>query len=73
MVPPSLPAYGGKFIVRGGRTETLEGEWQPQRMVVLEFPDVEKAKAWWASEGYAEAKALRQRTSHTRMVVVEGL
>ena len=73
MVPPSLPAYGGKFIVRGGRTETLEGEWQPQRIVVLEFLDVEKAKAWWASKGYAEAKALRQRTSHTRMVVVEGL
>jgi len=73
MTPVSLAAYGGKFIVRGGKTETLEGDWQPQRIVVLEFPTVERAKEWWASETYAEAKSLRQRTAHTRMIVVEGL
>jgi len=73
LVPPSLAKYDGRFIVRGGRTETLEGTWSPKRFVMLEFPDVERAKAWWASEGYAEAKALRQATSHTEMIVVEGV
>ena len=72
LTPISLAAYGGKFIVRGGKTETLEGGWQPQRIVVLEFPTVERAKEWWASEEYAPAKNLRQRTAHTKMIVVEG-
>ncbi len=72
LTPVSLAAYGGRFIVRGGKTETLEGEWQPQRIVVLEFPTVERAKEWWASEAYAPAKSLRQRTAHTKMIVVEG-
>jgi uncharacterized protein (DUF1330 family) len=72
LTPVSLGAYGGKFIVRGGKAETLEGEWQPQRIVVLEFPTVERAKEWWASEAYAPAKNLRQRTAHTKMIVVEG-
>jgi uncharacterized protein (DUF1330 family) len=47
MVPASLEAYDGHFIVRGGKVETLEGEWSPKRMVIVEFPSVEKAKAWW--------------------------
>lgn len=72
MVPASLEAYDGHFIVRGGKVETLEGEWSPKRMVIVEFPSVEKAKAWWNSEEYAEAKALRQATARTQMVVVEG-
>jgi uncharacterized protein (DUF1330 family) len=67
-----LAAYDGKFIVRGGKTEMLEGEWNPQRIVVMEFPTVEKAKQWWASEEYAPAKSLRQRTAYTRMIAVEG-
>ncbi len=73
MVPPTLTPYGGRFIVRGGAAETLEGEWSPQRVVIVEFPSVEYAKAWWSSEEYAEAKALRQATAHTRMIVVAGL
>jgi uncharacterized protein (DUF1330 family) len=73
MVPPSLVPYGGRFVVRGGNVETLEGEWAPERLVIVEFPSAEQAKAWWASEEYAEAKALRQATARTRMVVVEGL
>ncbi len=72
MVPPTLAAYGGRFIVRGGEVETLEGGWAPARLVILEFPSAERAKAWWASEEYAEAKALRQATARTRMVVVAG-
>ena len=73
MVQPTLDAYGGRFIVRGGASETLEGGWSPKRIVILEFPSVERVKAWWGSEEYAEAKALRQATSTTRMVVVEGI
>ena len=73
LVPPTLAEFGGRFLVRGGRTETLEGDWAPRRFVVLEFPDVERAKAWWASDGYAPAKALRQATSTTQMIVAEGL
>ena len=73
MVPPSLAAYGGRFLVRGGEVETLEGEWSPGRVVILEFPSAERAKAWWGSEEYAEAKALRQATAQTRMILVAGV
>ena len=72
MVPSSLAAYGGKFAVRGGACETLEGSWQPKRVVVLEFPTVARAKQWWASDEYRAAKALRQREARTEMIVVEG-
>ncbi len=72
LTPISLAAYQGKFIVRGGKTETLEGDWDPQRIVVLEFPNTELAKKWWASEEYAPAKAIRQRTAKTKMILVEG-
>jgi uncharacterized protein (DUF1330 family) len=71
--PGSLQPFEGKFIVRGGMTETLEGDWQPGRIVVLEFPSLERAKAWWSSPGYAPAKAIRQSASNTRMIVVEGI
>jgi uncharacterized protein (DUF1330 family) len=73
LVPSSLTKYGGRFLVRGGATETLEGTWSPGRFVVLEFPSVEQAKAWWASTDYADAKALRQATSHTEMILAKGV
>jgi len=73
MVPTSLAAYGGKFTVRGGACETLEGSWQPKRLVILEFPTVTRAKQWWASEEYSAAKAIRQRAASTEMIVVEGV
>jgi uncharacterized protein (DUF1330 family) len=72
LTPASLIPFDGKFIVRGGKSETLEGDWNPERIVVVEFPTLEKAKAWWNSESYAPAKALRQRTAHTKMIVVPG-
>lgn len=73
LVAPSLAAYGGKFLVRGGTVETLEGDWSPKRLVILEFPSMDQAKAWWASREYAEAKALRQATARTRMILAEGI
>jgi len=73
LTPASIAAYNGKFIVRGGQTETLEGDWQPERMVVLEFPTLAIAKTWWASDEYGVAKIIRQRTAETKMIVVEGV
>jgi len=72
-LPATLAAYGGKFLVRGGRVQTLEGEWQPQRIVVLEFESAAKAKAWWSSQQYAEPKRIRQSASVTKMILVEGI
>jgi uncharacterized protein (DUF1330 family) len=71
-VPATLAAYGGKFLVRGGHAEILEGNWEPNRIVVVEFESVEKAKAWWGSQEYAAPKQLRQSASVTKMIVVEG-
>ena len=73
LVMPTLGPFGGRFLVRGGRTETLEGDWAPRRFVIVELPDLERAKAWWASEEYGPAKALRQATSVTQMIVAEGV
>jgi uncharacterized protein (DUF1330 family) len=72
MVPASLEAYGGRFLVRGGTVESLEGTWEPSRFVILEFDSMERAKRWWDSDEYREARDLRQATADTRMIVVEG-
>jgi uncharacterized protein (DUF1330 family) len=73
MVLPTISAYGGRFLARGGAVETLEGPWRPTRLVIVEFPSLERAKAWWSSAEYADAKALRQATSHGSLIVVEGV
>ena len=65
MVPASLEAYGGKFLVRGGAVEKLEGDWEPPRFVVIEFDSVEQAKRWWDSDEYRQARNLRQETTFT--------
>jgi uncharacterized protein (DUF1330 family) len=72
LAPPTIAAFGGRYLARGGRTEVLEGDWQPNRLVVLQFESVEQAKAWLHSTEYAEAKPLRHRTARTNMVVIEG-
>jgi uncharacterized protein (DUF1330 family) len=73
MVPPTIAKYGGKFVVRGGKVDTLEGKWDNRRLVIIEFDNAERAKQWWASEDYREAKQLRQRTAETDLIVVEGV
>ncbi|MEO8822067.1 MAG: DUF1330 domain-containing protein [Ginsengibacter sp.] len=73
LTPATIAAYDGRFAVRGAKTETLEGEWNPERVVVLEFPSVIRAKEWWHSPEYSEAKAIRQRAATTKMIVVEGV
>src|SRR4029453_3879122 len=73
VVGDSLVPYEGRFLVRGGKAEKLEGSLEPKRGVVLEFPVFERAKAWWSSEEYREPKAIRQRSSTTDMIVVDGV
>lgn len=70
---PAIEACGGKYLVRGGKTDVLEGKWQPNRLVVLEFESVEQAHAWWNSTYYADAKAIRQGSANSNMVVVAGV
>ena len=69
----TVAQYGGKYIVRGGACETLEGDWKPKRIVVLQFENMEGAKAWLNCPEYAEPRKLRHRTAQTRMILVEGL
>ena len=70
---PIVKAYDGRFLARGGHCELWEGDGVPERIVVLEFPSIERAKEWWACDEYRGPKEMRQRAGHTRMTVVEGL
>ena len=72
LTPASIAEYDGRFIVRGGPSECIEGDWQPGRIVVVEFPTMDRAREWWHSAGYSKAKAIRQRASTTKMILVEG-
>jgi uncharacterized protein (DUF1330 family) len=72
LVPPTIAAYGGRYLARGGAIETLEGEWMPARLVLLEFPSAERARAWWSAPEAASIKAMRQQSARTRMIVVAG-
>ena len=69
---PTVGAHGGRYVARGGKVTTLEGDWSPGRIVVLEFPSAEKAKAWWDSPDYRKARSIRHACAKSRMIVVEG-
>ncbi|MCA8243731.1 MULTISPECIES: DUF1330 domain-containing protein [Burkholderia] len=69
---PTVAEYGGRFLVRGVEVETLEGEWSPKRVVVLEFESAERARAWYRSEGYQAAKLLREPAARTNGILAEG-
>jgi uncharacterized protein (DUF1330 family) len=71
--PASIAAAGGEYLVRGGRHESLEGDWQPARLAVLRFPSLAQARAWYDGELYRAARAKRAgATEYFNMVVVEG-
>ena len=72
-VPATVTKYGGRFIVRGGKFEKLEGNWDPKRLVLPEFPSVEQAKQWYDSEEYQPLKAMRLKASTSNLVLVEGV
>jgi uncharacterized protein (DUF1330 family) len=73
LAPATMIPYGGRYLTRGGETAVLEGEWTPKRFVILEFPSLERAKAWWSSAEYAEPKKMRQASARTNMVATDGL
>jgi uncharacterized protein (DUF1330 family) len=70
--PPAVAAYGGKFVARGGRAEVLEGDWTPNRLVILQFESIEQAKAWLNSPEYSKARSMRHKYAKSNMVVIEG-
>jgi uncharacterized protein (DUF1330 family) len=72
-VPATVAAYGGRYLVRGGAHEVVEGSWHPRRLVVLEFPSLAEARRWYDSEAYREPKAMRLAAAHTNVVFVEGV
>jgi uncharacterized protein (DUF1330 family) len=72
-VPATIAAHGGRYLARGGETEVLEGSWSPKRCVILEFPDMERFRAWWSSPEYAPLRAIRQRAAKSHLVVTQGL
>ncbi len=72
--PAAVKAAGGEYLVRGGRHETLEGDWQPHRVAVLRFPSYERAKAFYDSETYRQVRSKRAgATEYFNMVLVEGV
>ena len=72
-VPATIEQYGGRFLVRGGTIEALEGDAIPKRVVVVEFPDPERARTWWDSPEYAPLKALRKSASRGDLYFVAGV
>jgi uncharacterized protein (DUF1330 family) len=73
LAPPAVAAYGGRYLARGGRTDLLEGDGTNQRLAILEFPSLERAREWWESDQYAAARAVRRNAARVRMVAVEGV
>ncbi len=73
LAPPALAAHGGRCLARGGRAEALEGDWVPKGLVILEFPDVARAKQWLESPEYREARGLRRQSATTNIVVIDGI
>lgn len=71
--PATVTLYGGRFLARGGHVETLEGNWSPKRVVILEFPSMAQAQAWSDSPEYAPAKRLREMSAKSNLVMIEGL
>ena len=71
-VPATVEKYGGRFVVRGGASEILEGDWGPKRVVVLEFPSMDALKRWYNSAEYKPLIALRQKNASGNVIAVQG-
>jgi uncharacterized protein (DUF1330 family) len=72
-VPTTIDKYGGRYLIRGGAVETKEGGWRPKRLAVVEFPSMQKARAWYDSPEYTAARAIRERSASGKLVFVEGV
>ncbi len=73
LTPGTIEAFGGRFLIRGGSHEVIEGAWRPGRLVLLEFDSPARAEAWYASPDYTRARAIRQRASTGSLVLARGL
>jgi uncharacterized protein (DUF1330 family) len=69
----AIERHGGRYLARGGPVEVREGSWEPERLVILEFPDADAARAWYESDEYQELLAIRQRAAEAELVIAEGL
>ena len=72
-VPATIAAFGGRYLVRGGALTVLEGSWSPKRCVILEFPSMAQLTAWYDSPAYVPLRAIRERSTKSNLVMVEGL
>ncbi len=72
-VPATIEAHGGRYLVRGGATEVREGDWSPSRLVILEFPSMDRLRAWYESPEYQPLRAIREQSSISRLVMAEGV
>jgi uncharacterized protein (DUF1330 family) len=73
LVQATLDPFGGRFLVRGGPSETLEGDWQPRRVVVLQFPSADHARGWYESPEYVKAMAVRRDSSTGSLILAQGV
>jgi uncharacterized protein (DUF1330 family) len=73
LVPATIAEHGGRYLARGGETEVVEGDWEPKRLVIVEFPSLEAARGWVDSETYGPVRAIRHRTADTQLVIVDGV
>ena len=72
-VPAVIEQFGGRYLVRGGRVVSLEGGWDPKRVAVLEFDSLDRAREFYESEAYSGPKGIRQRTSTSQLILLEGV
>ncbi len=73
VAPEIIKKFDGKIIVRGGQTNSVEGNWNPQRVVIIEFPTYEIANAWWNSDEYKKAIELRKKGADTNVLIIDGI
>ena len=73
LVPKTVEKFGGRYLVRGGEMEVIEGEWSPKRLVIIEFEDLDRGMEWYKSEEYSQALRLRHKSAQTNFVFIEGV
>ncbi|PHR30043.1 MAG: D-fructose-6-phosphate amidotransferase [Fluviicola sp.] len=73
IAPEIIKKFGGKIIVRGGEPNIVEGNWNPKRVVIIEFPSYEIANDWWNSEDYRKATELRNKGANTNAIIIDGI
>jgi uncharacterized protein (DUF1330 family) len=72
-VPAVIEKYGGRYLVRGGASEAFEGDWQPSRLIVLEFPDMDALQRWYQSDDYQALLRIRQSAARSNIIAVQGV